>query len=176
VATGTIGGLISTAAQIDPSSITITPSSTVVLNKVTSYTVSIKIANPIPIGGSITIYFPLDIVLNVAEVPNNCERGINTVSTSSTACSITTFATYYSISFSSPFSTQGANINDTVYLKLGNVAINPISTRPVSPFSIYTYSSDASLIAILENALSVKMLTASTFPSNQISRISNKNG
>jgi hypothetical protein len=72
VATGTIGGLISTAAAIDSSSITISPSSAVVLRKTSTYTVSIKIVHPIPIGGSVKMYFPKDIVLNEVEVPNNC--------------------------------------------------------------------------------------------------------
>lgn len=176
VASGSVAGVVSTAATVDYTGVTISASSQITSDSAVSYYLSFIVQNPIPIGGYIVLYFPSDISFNTAVAASNCKVAINNGASSSTPCSGLLSGTSYIFNFTSPFSIVGASLNDNVTLSIVSSATNPISTKPVSPFSIYTYSSDTSLIASLLNSLTFSITQPCPFLINQYSRLSNKNG
>jgi hypothetical protein len=68
-------------------------------------------------GGTIMLFVPKPILLNNVTLGTSCKRGINTMTTSSTSCSlITEDSTGYLINFTNPLTTASAPVGSYIYL------------------------------------------------------------
>jgi hypothetical protein len=114
----------------------ISSSSVVTLDTAVTYYFSFVVANPIPKGGFIIVYFPLGITINPAVASANCALMLNSLSQAVTPCIANSLTSKYSINFTNPFPSSGAGINTNVTLVIGKSATNPISTAPVSSFEL----------------------------------------
>jgi hypothetical protein len=72
VASGTIGGITATFAQIDSSNVKISTSSDVVLATSANYTITLTVQNPIPIGGFVIVTVPMPIVVDLSSISSSC--------------------------------------------------------------------------------------------------------
>jgi hypothetical protein len=88
VATGTISGITATTASISNSFVTVTPSSTVVNEISTTYSLKYTVNQPIPSGGYFIIFIPSEIGIDVASLPNSCSVNLNSTSFTSTPCTV----------------------------------------------------------------------------------------
>lgn len=70
-----------------------------------TYTVKVSIENNIDLGGTINIFVPKPIIINTGVLTSSCKRGVNTLTTTTTPCSlISEDSTGYLIKFVSPLS------------------------------------------------------------------------
>lgn len=170
---GSVSGVSATHATIDYLKASVSASSRVNSASGVTYYLSFVIANSISAGGYVKAYFPTSLFFDLGVASSQCQIMINSSSAVSTACS-GTLGSSYIFNFTNPFSsTVGPNTNLT--LVIGNSVTNPSTTKPFSPFSIYTYYSDGFMVASLVNSLSYATTTASSFGYNQLSRVSNTN-
>lgn len=72
VDSGSISGVTSTAGSIDYTKIVISSSSLITSDTGVTYSLSFVIQNPIPIGGSIKLYFPTTIYFDLTIANGNC--------------------------------------------------------------------------------------------------------
>lgn len=72
VATGIIGGITATFAQIDSSNVKIITSSDIVLATSVNYSITLTIQNPIPIGGFIIVNVPMPLVVDLSSISSSC--------------------------------------------------------------------------------------------------------
>lgn len=173
---GSISGVTAVAGIIDYTTISVSSSSFVTSDTGVTYFFSFIMNNPVPKGGFIIVYFPTIINFNIAIANNNCEIGINGSMPTTTPCTAT-LSTTYIFNFTNPFPSQSVTTNTNITLKILNAATNPPTTAPISPFSLQVFYSDGSSIANVYNSSSYnKIVTPSSFISNQISKVSNKNG
>lgn len=127
-------------------------------------------------GGYVIINIPLAIVIDLATANNNCNINLNNTTPVSTPCLFTQTSTHYQVNFTNPFQINAVDKDTILRFTILSSATNPVSTQPVSPFSIFTYSSDSSLIAsIAASSLSYSVTTPNALTTNTIERISNKN-
>ena len=119
------------------------------------------------------VHYPTAITFDTAAASSSCSISLNSATATSTSCT-TSLGSFYIFNFTNPLSTA-APASTVVSLTVSGAATNPASTKPFSPFSIYTYHSDGSLIASLVNALNFATTTASSLGYAQFSRTSNKN-
>lgn len=148
VGAGTINGVTATIATIDYTTVVISSSSLVTSATGVTYYYSFIVNNPIPVGGFIHLYFPTSIIFDLGIANNNCLIMINGSAAISTPCSGSLTSNYKFI-FSNPFPSTPATVNTNITLIILNAATNPPTTQPVSPFSVATFYSDGSSIAIL---------------------------
>ena len=133
-------------------SATISPSSSVVNNYPTTYTITLTNLNPIPIYTYIVLYIPLEIT-TIGQI--GCQSGTFVVSctfdsgTKLLTLSALTSAVSAGQLVSSPFS-------------LSNL-INPSSTMPTTSFQVFYYNSNNLLIEYITSGLSIQMTTAANF-------------
>lgn len=170
---GTIPGVTASQATIDYTKASVSASSTVNSATAVSYSLSFTIANPIPAGGYILAYFPTAVTFDLAAAASQCHIMLNSSTSVSTACTAT-LGTSYIFNFTNPLSAT-ATATTNITLVISSAATNPGSTKPFSPFSVYTYHSDGYLIASMQNALTYNTLTASAFGYNQVGRTSQVN-
>lgn len=161
---GTISGITAVGATIDFTKASVAASSRVNSATAVTYSLSFIVNNPIPAGGYIVLYFPTAITFDTSAASSQCSIMINSGSVTSTSCTATLSATYV-FNFTNPLSSS-AGVNTNLTLVIGGAATNPASTRPFSPFSIFTYHSDTYPIASMQNALSYSTNTPSTFSYN----------
>lgn len=170
---GTISGVTAVTATIDFTKASVSASSRVNSATAVTYYLSFTVNNPIPAGGYIVVYFPTAITFDTTAVSSQCSIIINSGSATSTSCTAT-LSTTYIFNFTNPLSSS-AGINTNLTLVIGGAATNPASTRPFSPFSIFTYHSDTFPIASMQNALSYSTNAPSSFSYNQVTRVSTTN-
>lgn len=176
VATGSMGAVTATPSTLISSSVTITPSSYVVMANGVTYTVGFKNNNAIPTNGYIVLGVPYGVTALVGSVTNMCFAATASGATpSSTSCSGTDTGSMYLFTFPNIFSSSGVAANTTLTLRISSIFTNPISTEPVSSFSISTYASGGFLIDQLSSGLSVKMTTPADFSSVSVTASSNLN-
>lgn len=72
VATGIIGGITATFAQIDSSNVKIITSSDIVLAASANYSITLTVQNPIPIGGFIIVNVPMPLVVDLTSISSSC--------------------------------------------------------------------------------------------------------
>ena len=173
VDTGSISGVTSTPGTIDHTKAAVSSSSVVNSDSPVTYSLSFVVSNPIPAGGYIIAHFPTSVVFDTTAANSGCQIAINTSTASSTTCSASLGSSYV-FNFTNPLSTE-AVAGTTITLSIAGAATNPPSTQPFSPFSLFTYHSDGSIIASMVNALQYATTTASAFTFNQFSRLSDTN-
>jgi hypothetical protein len=176
VATGSMGAVTATVSTLNSSSVVITPSSYVVQANGVNYTVSFQNNNPIPTNGYIILGIPYGVTAQISSVTNMCFASTSSAATpSSTSCTGVDTGSMYMVTFPSIFSSSGVASNSTITLRINSIFTNPISTEPVSSFSISTYASGGFLIDQLASGLSVKMTTPADFTSVSVSAVSTVN-
>ena len=173
VDTGSITGTMSTGASIDHAKANITSTSAVNSATAVGYTTTFTVNNPIPAGGYILLHYPTAVTFDTAAASSSCFISLNGATATATSCSAT-LDTSYIFNFSNPLSSTAA-ANTVIALSVNGAATNPPSTKPFSPFSIYTYHSDGTIIASLVNALNFATTTPSALSYAQFSRASNTN-
>lgn len=117
--------------------------------------------------------YPTAVTFDTAAAGSSCQISINNATASPTSCTAS-LNTSYVFNFTNPLSST-APAGTVLSLTVAGAATNPPSTQPFSPFSIYTYHSDGTLIASLVNALNFATTTPSSLSSAQFSRLSNTN-
>ena len=101
---GTVVGFTSTSATIYPAQVLITASEYIVNESPITYSFSLKVQHPIPVGGSLKLYVPSVIGVNVATVFGHCEVNTNGISYRATACTGSAHNSSHTlIHFSNPF-------------------------------------------------------------------------
>lgn len=163
VATGSMGSITATASTLNSLSVSIVPSSYVVVASSVDYTVSFTINNPIPISGYIVLGVPYGVSALIASATGNCYAAIAAGTLSSTSCAGVDNGSMYSITFPSIFLSQGVTGGTKITLKVAKIFTNPISTDSVSSFTLATYTSGNYLIDHLTVGLSVAMTTPADF-------------
>lgn len=176
VASGSMGAVTATASTLNSSTVVITPSSYVVMASGVTYTISFQNNNPIPTNGYIVLGIPYGVTAQIGSVSNMCFASTSTSSTpSSTTCTGVDTGTMYTVTYPSIFSSSGVAANNTITLRITSIFTNPLSTEPVSSFSISTYTSGGFLIDQLNSGLSVKMTTPADFTTTTVTAASNLN-
>lgn len=176
VASGSMGAVTATVSTLNSSTVTITPSSSVVRATGVSYTVSFQNNNPIPTNGYIILGIPDGITAQIGSVANMCFASTSASSTpSSTTCSGAQSGSMYLVTFPNIFSSSGVPANSTITLRIDSIFTNPVSTEPVSSFSISTYTSGNFLVDQLNIGLSVKMTTPADFTTATVTAASKLN-
>jgi hypothetical protein len=94
---------------------------------------------------------------------------------SSTTCSGVQSGSMYLVTFPNIFSSSGVPANSTITLRIDSIFTNPVSTEPVSSFSISTYTSGNFLVDQLSIGLSVKMTTPADFTTATVTAASKLN-
>ena len=166
--------MTATAANIDFTKASILASSRLNSATAVTYYLSFTINNAIPSGGYILAYFPTAVTFDLVAAASSCQIMFDSGAASSTTCTAV-LSTSYIFNFTNPLAASSAPVNTNITLAISTSATNPISTRPFSPFSIYTYHSNGALIASLVNALTYSTTTASAFNSFTVSRVSTTN-
>ena len=150
---GSIGGITATKSTLDYTKVVISSSSAKNSDTSVSYYVSFVLNNRIASGGFIVLYFPSVVAsmvtFTLSAVAAQSTISLNGGTASSTTCSGSLAGTYYSFNFSTPFSASSGEVGTNVTLGIVGAATNPPSTAPFSPFSIFTYYSDGSLVSSL---------------------------
>ncbi len=96
------------------------------------------------------MFVPKPVGVNVNVLSTSCKRGVNTLVTTTTPCSLVSEdGTGYMIKYTSPLATTALHKGEFIILELSSIVTNPPSTAPVSTFKLYTYSSANYLIAKL---------------------------
>ncbi len=144
---GSVAGITATKATIDYTKVVIFASSTINSDTGVSYFVSFEINNALTVGSSVVLYFPPAVTFALSAVSSQCQVAINGGTAQPTTCS-GTLAAQYIFTFNNPF-VSAASVGTTVTLGITGIATNPSNTQPFSPFSIYTYYSDTTLVASL---------------------------
>jgi hypothetical protein len=176
VDTGTISGVTASPAAIDYTKIVVSSSSFTTSDATVTYYFSFMVQNPIPVGGFVVVYFPTTIVFDLGTANGNCNLMVNSSGTTTTPCTASLSSSYI-FNFTNPFPSIPATIGTNLTFSILSAATNPPTTQPISPFSVFTYFSDGSSIASATNASSYSNITIpSSFTSNTISKVSNKNG
>jgi hypothetical protein len=172
VATGIMGNITSTAATINSNSISIIPSSYVVSASAVSYTLSFVTGNAIPINGFIVLGIPTAITTNVNSIANSCLASTGITGPVSTVCTGVQSGSSYIINFTQIFQSSGVTANTTINLRVAGIFTNPLSTLPVSSFSVETHSATGYLIEQLSTGLSITMTIPAIFTNAAIFTLS----
>lgn len=174
VATGTIAGITATSALLSNTQVSVTPSTLIVNDISTTYSLEYKVSQPIPMGGYFTIFIPSDITIDLSSLSSSCSINLNSTSFISTPCNGSTVTGGALINFTNPLAVD-ATLNTNILVRVSSIFTNPSSTRPTSSFKLHTYHSNGFEIAYIDNAITIQMTTPANFNSLSISRASNKN-
>lgn len=101
VSQGTIGGITATLDTIDPSRVSVVPSSYVVSDTLVTYSLNFVNGNNLPQSGYCEITIPTGITLMIGSVSSYCKLSINSSAYFSTACSGTPITGGYYVNFTS---------------------------------------------------------------------------
>ena len=173
---GSIAGVTSTTGTISINTISVVPSSYVAMQSGVTYTVNFNNTYIIPQNGYIVLDIPNDITIVTALLPNYCRLSISASNYFPTTCTLTTTpnTSFYQITFSSPAQSAAIPPNSLISLQILSICTNPTNTRIVTPFQIYTYSSNAA-IESRTTAITVQMQTPASFTIVEVSRASQQN-
>jgi uncharacterized membrane protein len=142
---GNIAGISSKPGTIAINTISVIPSSYVVMQNGVTYNINFNNTYIIPINGYIIVYIPTDISIITALLPNYCRLSINGANYSSATCTINANTSFYQISFVSPAQTSSIPANSIISLQVLSLCTNPTNTRIITPFQIFTYSANAAI-------------------------------
>lgn len=110
VAQGTISGITATIDVIDPSKVSVIPSTYIVSDSNITYTLSFVLGNFIPQSGYAEITIPSGVTLTSVGSLSNCKLSINSSSFFSTTCSASRIA-------------NGSYVNFTSIAQSGSIAV-----------------------------------------------------
>jgi hypothetical protein len=174
VDSGSIPGVVASAGVINPATALVSASSLVNSETAVTYYLSFVVANPIPAGGFLVTNFPTKITFDTIAAAASCQLMVNSGTPTATSCTASLGSSYV-FNFTNPLPATPAGAGTNLTLVVAASAVNPPSTQPFSPFSIYSYHSNGALIASLTNPLSFVTATPSTLTYRQFSRLSNTN-
>lgn len=126
-----VGGTFTpTAAQLDGSLITVTPTSRTVNNIETGYTVAFTLKNSLPTNSVVALTIPACVVVNSGVVSNNCAARVGTGSQQTTSCSAAAVSADGSltVTFPSIFTSSSAAAGTVLELAISSSFTNPSST------------------------------------------------
>jgi hypothetical protein len=136
-----------------------------------TYVVEATVANAVGQGGRIGLRFPTELGRGMmgALGVGRCGVGVGSNALVEVGCVGNGDAVNFTIdSFAIPAGSK-------VSLRINSYITNPSSTKPVSPFTIDTYSSTGFQIDTLKTILSVAMTIPASFNSISVSRSSTMN-
>ena len=175
VATGTMGSITATAATLSTNSVTPVATSYMVKDTGVSYTVSVVIANAIPLNGFIVIGIPNAIQTNISNIASNCLSSIGNAVPTSTVCAGNSNSSSYIVNFTKLFQASGISAPSTINLKVAGNFTNPASTLPISSFAVATYSATGYLIEQVNAGISINMTVPAGFINASVSAASTVN-
>jgi hypothetical protein len=173
---GSIAGITCTPGTISINTISVVPSSYVAMQSSVTYTINFNNTYIIPQNGYIVLNIPNDITIVTALLPNHCRLSISGSGFVSTTCSLASTAnsSFYQITFSAPAQTAFIPANSLISLQILSICTNPTNTRIITPFQIFTFSSNAA-IESRTTAITVQMQTPASFTIVQVTRASQQN-
>jgi hypothetical protein len=171
---GTIAGVTSTPGTISINTISVVPSSYVVMDTGVTYNVNFNNTYLIPIGGIISLHIPTDVFIVTASLPGYCRLSINGSNYFPTTCSSVTTNTSYQITFSTPAQSSSIPANSFISLQILSLCTNPTNTRIITPFLLFVNSSNAA-IENRTTGITVQMQTPASFSITQVTRASPQN-
>jgi hypothetical protein len=164
VATGSGGSITASPSTITVSSVA--ASSTVVQATGVTYTITFTPKNNLPSNGVIRVGVPLAITANLSALNStSCAAGTTVLATVN--CGSTTNSTLSLINFTIP---SGATAGTSFSVQVQSIFTNPISTEPVSSFTIETFSSGGFLIDRVLSGISIAMATPAPFTNITLTR------
>ena len=88
-----------------------------VLDQSVTYNVRLNVDNDIDIGGSLNLFVPKPIEVNTAVLTSSCKRGVNTLTTTITPCTLVSEdGTGYLIKFTNPLALAGVSKGQFIIL------------------------------------------------------------
>lgn len=175
--TGTAAGVTSSIGTIAINTVSVIPSSYLVLATGVTYTISFNNTYQIPQSGFISILIPTDITITLTSLSNYCRYIFNNTSNISTACNGQTItqnnSNFYQINFTAVAQTSPIPANTIIGLQIVGLCQNPSNTRIISPISITTYSSTSPIETL--SGITVQMTTPAAFYILNATRTSQQN-
>ena len=142
---GTTAGVTATVGTIDISTVSVVPSSYLVLASGVTYTITFTNSYPIPQGGFISLSVPIDISITMASLSTYTKFSLNNAGLVSAASSGATNSSHYQINFTNLASTASIPAGTAIGLQIDTICKNPTNSRIVAPFMVTTYSVNAEI-------------------------------
>lgn len=125
--------------------VSVIPSSYVVLQNGVTYTITFNNTYLIPQGGFISIEIPSDITIQMGSLSTYTQFSIDGGS-SITAASTGSQTSNYQINFTNIAQSSSIPAGSMISLIINSINTNPTNTRIISPFTITTFSPASSPI------------------------------
>ena len=169
---GSVTGVTATVGVISISTVSVVPSSYLVLDSGVTYTVTFNNTYLIPQDGSVVLEIPTDITLTSNSLTTYTKFSIDGANMAPATSQLLSSAPYQ-IKFSNIAQSGPIPAGSMISLQIADICKNPTNTRIISPFAITTYSVTSTIETL--SGLTVQMTNPAAFFVFTVTRASDQN-